>query len=85
MHRNGKPVGKCHGCGLNFRDHCGVFEDPRGMWTSRRSCPGYRNEQMLAEYTKRQAREQAESEQPARRADDREHHNGDRHVIMAAK
>jgi len=40
---------------------------------------------MLAEYTKRQARAQAESEQPTRRADDREHHNGDRHVIMAAK
>jgi len=49
MKRNRKPVRKCHGCGLNLGDHCGVFPNPHDMWHNR-SCPGFQNEAMLQEY-----------------------------------
>jgi hypothetical protein len=50
-----KPVRKCHDCGLNLGDHCGVYSAPRDMW-HRRNCPGYRNEEMLARYEAEQAK-----------------------------
>jgi hypothetical protein len=53
--RNGKPVRRCHGCGLNLGERCGVYPVPKQMW-HRRTCPGYRNEEMLAQYEEEQAK-----------------------------
>jgi len=53
MHRHRKPVRKCVGCGLNFRDYCGVYDTPREMW-ARGRCPGYKNADLLAEYERRE-------------------------------
>ena len=50
-----KPIRECHDCGLNLGDHCGVYAVPRAMW-HHRSCPGYKNEAMLAEYEAEQAK-----------------------------
>ena len=47
-----KPCRKCHGCGLNVGDYCGVYENPREMW-HHRTCPGYKNEEMLTEFETR--------------------------------
>ena len=55
MKRNQKPVRKCGACGLDFGDHCGVYESPRDMW-HHRSCPGYKNEDMLRQYQAEQTR-----------------------------
>jgi len=87
MHRNGKPVRKCHGCGLNFRDHCGVYDDPRAQWQHHRVCPGYKNEAMLAEYEAHRAGEGREARKTKRRnvavkRSAEPHHDGDRHVVM---
>lgn len=88
MHRNGKPVRKCHGCGLNFRDHCGVYSNPHEMWHSRKVCPGYMNEELLAEYQAEQAREDAKlRKKEVRKAVTQQrqsvpHRNGDRHVAF---
>ncbi|OGG43342.1 MAG: hypothetical protein A3F84_24590 [Candidatus Handelsmanbacteria bacterium RIFCSPLOWO2_12_FULL_64_10] len=49
-HRNARrPVGKCKGCGLNFRTFCGKFENPKEMWVTGR-CKGFMNEALLQEY-----------------------------------
>jgi hypothetical protein len=52
MKRTSKPVRDCHGCGLNFGDRCGVYENPHQMWHNRK-CPGHMNEAMLREYQDR--------------------------------
>ncbi|MBT3294127.1 MAG: hypothetical protein HN919_06665 [Verrucomicrobia bacterium] len=44
-----KPCRKCHDCGLNLGDHCGVYAEPKRMW-HHRACPGYKNEEMLATF-----------------------------------
>jgi hypothetical protein len=89
MHLSAKPVRKCHGCGLNLGDRCGVFENPRLMWERHAACPGYRNEKMLAEYQVAEARRQAHLKKEKRRLLAKmqhavPHHNGDQHVIIAA-
>lgn len=53
--RSHKPVRKCHDCGLNIGDHCGVCLIPKEMW-HHRSCPGYKNEEMLGQYETEQAK-----------------------------
>jgi hypothetical protein len=57
MHRHRKPVRPCHGCALNFRDHCGVYEEPRAMW-ERGQCSGYNNPDLIAEYERQRAASQ---------------------------
>jgi hypothetical protein len=89
MHRSAKPVRKCHMCGLNLRDHCGVFKDPREMWEKHVVCPGYKNEKLLAEYLASQARKQIDAKKERRREIAKlrrtvTHVEGDRHVIMTA-
>lgn len=89
MHLSAKPVRKCHGCGLNLGDHCGVFENPHLTWEHHVVCPGYKNEKMLAGYLAAQAKKQADLRKEKRReiAKMRRsvmHQNGDQHVVMAA-
>ena len=67
MRPNHKPVRKCHGCGLNLRDHCGVHEYPREMW-KRGKCPGYKNEELLAGYLANLERKQVKIAKEERRA-----------------
>jgi len=55
MKSSHKPVRKCHGCGLNLGDHCGVYPVPKKMW-HHRSCSGYKNEDMLSKYQAEQAK-----------------------------
>ena len=90
MHRSSKPVRKCNGCGLNFRDNCGVFEDPHDQWSSHHRCPGHMNEEMLAEYNERQALALKNDKKVKRKEDAKKrkteaHHDGDRHVVMTAR
>ena len=54
MNRTRKPVHKCVGCGLNFREHCGVYEMPQEKWAKGR-CPGFMSEKLLREYEEAQA------------------------------
>ncbi len=89
MHRSAKPVRRCHGCGLNFGDHCGVFENPHLMWERHAICPGYKNEKMLADYLAAQAKKQADLRKERRRQiaklrRSEMHHAGDQHVVIAA-
>jgi len=90
MHRSEKPVRKCHGCGLSFRDHCGVYDNPRDQWRNHRRCPGYMNEKMLAEYEAhkigRQHNQRKEKRKVvARKRKSEPHHDGDRHVIISSR
>ncbi len=49
MKRSRKPCRKCHACGLNFGDHCGIHPDPKAMW-HHRTCPGFMNDELLAAF-----------------------------------
>lgn len=87
MHRTSKPVRKCHGCGLNLRDRCAVYDDPHAQWNKHRRCPGYMNEEMLAAYKAREAAAQEDRKKAKRKATARQrhtepHYDGDRHVVM---
>ena len=87
MHRSRKPVRKCHGCGLNFGDHCGVFASPHDQWHDREHCPGHMNEVLLAEHLERARRTPLKKKKERRQTQAREsrgepHHNGDRHVAI---
>ena len=90
MHRSRKPVRKCNGCGLNFRDVCGVYDNPRGQWSGHNRCPGFKNQELLAEYKARMAKAQ-ENEQRKKRVEAAKqrhtepHRDGDRHVLMSAR
>jgi len=81
MHRHRKPIRKCHGCGLNFRDHCGVYSNPREKWQHGR-CPGYGDADLLAEYERRQAADAPAANDSRRRAQELKatepHHQGQR-------
>ena len=66
MKVNHKPVRKCHGCGLNFGDRCGVHESPRQVW-KRGRCSGYKNVELLAQYTAELERRQAKAAKEERR------------------
>jgi len=50
MHRNHKPIRKCHNCPLNLGDRCAIYESPHDQWHDKDKCPGYMNEVLLAEY-----------------------------------
>ena len=80
MKRNSKPVRKCRGCGLNLGDRCGVYADPKRMW-HRRTCPGFKNEDMLRQFEDEQAkhppdRPKALRREAARRRDSEPHWQG---------
>ena len=49
MQRSQKPCQKCHGCGLNLGDHCGIYPQPKDMW-HHRTCPGFKNEDVLLQF-----------------------------------
>ena len=51
MKEHSKPVRKCHSCGLNLGDRCGVYPVPRSMW-HHRTCPGHGNQAMLEAFEK---------------------------------
>lgn len=91
MHASVKPVGKCYGCGLNKGERCGVFENPRLMWQRHAVCPGYMNEQMLADYEASVANREAKARKEKRklltklRQQEVRHVDGDRHVLIAAR
>ena len=87
MHRNGKPVRKCNGCSLNFRDNCGVYTSPHDQWERKRGCPGFGNEQLLAEYEEQAQKLKVNSKkikrkEAAKKMHSEPHHDGDRHVMM---
>jgi hypothetical protein len=89
MHRSRKPVRKCHGCGLNFGDYCGVYENPHMVWQRHAVCPGYKNEPMLMEYEAELARRNVQAAKEKRKlvAKERQtetHKNGDQHVVITA-
>ena len=83
MKQTNKPVHNCHGCGLNFGDHCGVYECPHDMWHHRK-CPGWRNEALLKEYEDRATRaaddaRKEKRKEVARMRSTEDHHQGTRH------
>lgn len=53
MKANGKPIGKCKGCPLNFRTACAIHSSPSEMWAKGR-CKDYGKEELLEEHLKRQ-------------------------------
>ena len=65
--RSEKPVRRCHDCGLNLGDRCGVYGAPREMW-HRHTCPGYKNEEMRLGYEAEQAKHPADAAGQVRRA-----------------
>ena len=89
MHRSEKPVGKCHGCALNLRDRCGVYEDPHAMWQKHKTCPGFGNTALFEAWQAEKAAK-TEDERKLKRREvaklrrDEMHHNGDRHVIISS-
>jgi len=90
MHQSRKPTRKCNACGLNFRNHCGVYNNPHEQWQKHRRCPGYMNEKLLAEYQARQAAAQDNARKAKRKAlakqrHSESHHDGDRHVVMTVR
>ncbi len=89
MKRNRKPVRKCHGCGLNLGDHCGIYASPHDMWHNR-SCPGLNNETMLEEFAAQTEKEGAHEERANRRRVGKEtrtesHHQGFRNPSVRAR
>lgn len=86
MHRSAKPVRKCNGCGLNFRDFCGMFANPHEQWNGRKPCKGYMNDALLAEYESKQENLRDKKGHKKRKQEleqmGSEHHNGDRHVAI---
>ena len=86
MHRSAKPVRKCNGCGLNLRDHCGLFARPHDQWHEHKQCRGFMNEELLAEYQAKldMARDKKGREKRKQLVEqmNSEHHNGDRHVAI---
>ena len=90
MHRSAKPVRKCNGCGLSFRDHCGVYDNPHEQWRDHRHCPGYKNEKMLAEYKAHAAGGRTDPRKEKRKEIAKErktapHLDGDRHVAIVTR
>ena len=57
MHRNHKPVRKCHNCPLNLGDRCAIYECPHDQWHNKDKCPGYMNEALVAEYERKQTKQ----------------------------
>jgi hypothetical protein len=80
MHKSHKPVRKCHGCQLNFDDHCGVFEDPHQQWKSGK-CKGHQNDALYQQYVAEQAKHppkaaKEQRRQKAKLAQTEPHHDG---------
>lgn len=61
-----KPIGKCKGCPLNLKKHCGVFDYPREQW-SKKTCEGYMNEELHAQYLEEQAQSHNDTPKELRR------------------
>jgi len=75
-----KPVRKCRDCGLHLGDHCGIYPEPTKMW-HHRNCPGYKNEDMFADYEAELTRYQADSrrlkrQEVAKTRNSEDHHQG---------
>lgn len=91
MHLSAKPVRKCHGCGLNLGESCGVYANPRLVWQRHTTCPGFMNEQLLADYQASLAHKEDKVRKEKRRMlarlrqQEAPHYNGDRHVLIAAQ
>jgi len=66
MKHNQKPCRKCHGCGLNFGDHCGVYHVPKEIW-HHRACPGFKNEDMLSRFETEQKKHPPDHSKERRR------------------
>ncbi len=66
MHRNGKPVRKCHGCPLNLRDRCGAYDSPHDQWHNKKMCSGYKNAALVEQYEARLAQASCEPEHERR-------------------
>jgi hypothetical protein len=78
--RTQKPVHKCHACELNLGERCGVYALPRKMW-DHHICPGYKNEDMLADYKAEIARHQEDPHRKIRKEtavlrNSEDHHQG---------
>jgi len=67
MHRTHKPVRKCHDCGLNLGDRCGVFEYPHDKWHNGHKCSGYNNADLLQEFLDEQAKHTPKAAKQRRR------------------
>jgi len=51
MYRNSRrPTRKCGKCKLNFKTHCGLFDNPHDAWNQHRKCPGYLSETHYQQY-----------------------------------
>ena len=61
-----RPIRKCHGCGLNLGDHCGIYAAPKETWHNH-PCPGYKNEAMLADYRLGQGKRSSDAAKEKRR------------------
>ena len=66
MHHTAKPVRKCHGCKLNFVDHCGVFPEPHAQWHTGK-CKGYGDEELYQKYLQDQAKHPVDEKKERRR------------------
>lgn len=59
VHTDRKPIGKCHGCPLNLKRSCAVFENPSKQWShSHNGCKGYMNEALYRRYLEEQGHEE---------------------------
>ena len=50
MRRTAKPVRRCYSCLLNLDSYCWLYKYPRGQWRGEKTCPGFDNEELHAEY-----------------------------------
>lgn len=72
MRRNGRPIRKCGKCQLNFKTHCGLYDDPHEMWSRNRKCPGHMNPDAYQQYLDQ--RQRSEKQQADRRTAERRRH-----------
>ncbi len=68
MHRNNKPVRKCHSCLLNLGDHCWLYKYPRGQWRSGRICPAFENEKIYKDFREWQKQPDVKTRKELRRS-----------------
>lgn len=67
MRRSGKPVRKCHACLLNLVDRCWRYASPRDQWRKGRTCPGFDNAALHAEFRAWQKRPTVKTRKELRR------------------
>jgi len=61
-----KPIGKCHGCPLNLKKTCAVFDHPHEQW-ARGRCKGFMNTEMFEAYLAEQAKGHQKTHKEERR------------------